>query len=336
MGMKIRSGGGLFSVTKKQIWPALAFLVFQTSLSVNLLPALALDDATNAALVDLIRHSNIVTPSYKLTAAVAGGEALITTQCKPKSTESDRKIEAVLIAKTAFESLPDNVQRVKLLLLDYDANDCSSITVKRAEVKLFGSGGLTQKELLDSLEITKTSNNVASAGSSVVDGPEQGARMLVLGRIEKLKSQGANVSGYMAYFKQIEDAAKAGDAQNVKTKCDYLGEKLTDQEGSIKQIRTRTTATPKVAATSAPAAIVPVGNIANRFNASQLNSADAAAITIGMRQYAMSDKIRQLQRQGVNVGNWAGACDQVQALLIDGNLRAADTLLAQLEQKFGR
>ena len=325
-------------MTKKQIWPALAFLVFQTSMSVNLLPALAADDATNVALVDLIRHSNIVNPSYKLQAAVAGGEALITTQCKPKSTESDRKIEAVLIAKTAFESLSDNVQRVKLLLLDYDANDCNSITVKRAEVKLFGSGGLSQKELLDSLEVTKTSNAVASAGSSVVDGPEQGARMLVLGRIEKLKSQGANVSGYMAFFKQIEDAAKAGDAENVTTKCAYLGEKLTDQEGTIKQIRTRTaTATTKTvasAATSVPT--VPIGSIASRFTANQISSADGAAIGIGMRQYVMSDKIRQMQRKGLNIGNSLGLCDQVQALLIDGNLHAADSILAQLEQRYGR
>jgi hypothetical protein len=336
MGMKIRSEGGSFSVTKKQIWPAFAFLVFQTSMSVNLIPALAADDATNTALVDLIRHSNIVNPSYKLTAAVAAGEALITTQCKPKATEADRKIEAVLIAKTAFESLPDNVQRVKLLLLDYDANDCSSITVKRAEVKLFGSGGLTQKELLDSLEIAKTDNAIASAASSVVDGPEEGARMLVLGRIEKLKSQGANVSGYMTFFKQIEDAAKASDAEVVKTKCAYLGEKLTDQEGSIKQIRTRTaTPTARVLA-SAPSATVPIGSIASRFTANQISSADGAAIGIGMRQYAMSDKIRQLQRKGMNIGNSLGVCDRVQALLIDGNLRDADSLLAQLEQRYGR
>ncbi|MDR3616585.1 MAG: hypothetical protein P4L53_23700 [Candidatus Obscuribacterales bacterium] len=326
-------------MTKKQIWRALAFLVFQTSMSVNLLPALAADDATNAVLVDLIRHSNIVNPSYKLTAAVTAGEALITTQCKPKATDADRKIEAVLIAKTAFESLPDNVQRVKLLLLDYDANDCSSIMVKRAEVKLFGSGGLTQKELLDSLEIAKTNNAVGSASSFVVDGPEQGARMLVLGRIEKLKSQGANVSGYMIFFKQIEDAAKAGDAENVKTKCAYLGEKLTDQEGTIKQFRTRTaTATAKVAmSAAAPAstATVPIGSIASRFTANQISSADGAAIGIGMRQYVMSDKIRKLKRQGLNVGNSLGLCDQVQALLIDGNLHAADSILAQLEQRYG-
>ncbi|MDR3615024.1 MAG: hypothetical protein P4L53_15800 [Candidatus Obscuribacterales bacterium] len=195
------------------------------------------DAATDQAIVDLIRHAKIINPAYKLTASVSGEEALVTTQRKPKATDAECKIQSVLIAKTAFEALPESVQRVTVIFLDYDADASSSVIVKRAEVKLFGSGGLTEKDLLSSLVIATTgATSATSSGStSVQAGPAQADRLLLLGRIENLKKQGTNVNAYMAYFNQIEEAAKAGDEKSLTTKIAYLREHLTDQEKMVKQ-----------------------------------------------------------------------------------------------------
>ena len=223
--------GGLKSIAAPVLTLLLANTVFYCPL------ASAGEAATDQAIVDLIKHANVINPSYKVTASISGEEALVTTQRKPKATDAECKIQSVLIAKTAFEAIPESIQRVKVIFLDYDADASSSVIVKRAEVKLFGSGGLTEKDLLSSLVITTTggSSTSSSETNSVQTGPAQADRLLLLGRIEKLKKQGTNVSGYMAYFNQIEETAKSGDEKELATKITYLREHLAEQEAMVKQ-----------------------------------------------------------------------------------------------------
>src|ERR1700733_4468933 len=259
----------------------------------------AQSDAESSALVEQIRHANVVDPSFKLQVSLAGEDALITTQRKPKASDADCKIEAVLLAKTVFDGVSDKIQRVKVLLLDYDANDCSSVIVKKAEVKLFGTGGLTQKELLSSLEIVKaTISGSESKSLSVADGPEQPARLLILGRIERLKTKGTNVSAFMNVFNQLEESAKKGDAAAVTTQAQYLSEKLSDQEAMLKQAKMRVTNSGSgIGGGGGGTKTTSTAELADKYAKGTLNQSQLTMIDLAEQQTRVTQKLTELSQR---------------------------------------
>ena len=186
--------------------------------------------APHGEITELLRNAKIVDPSYKLTATISGDEIVVTTQRKPKSNDNECKIEAVLIGKTAFDAVKTGPQRTKVLFFDYDKNAISEVTVKRAEVRLFGEGELSEKELLASLELRSSESTETSAGPSVVPGPLQPNRVMALERIGRLKEHGTNVSAFMNLFAQVEEAANTGMPDLVRQRLDELNDKLKEQE----------------------------------------------------------------------------------------------------------
>jgi hypothetical protein len=303
--------------------------------------------ATDQAIIDLIKHSNVINPAYKVTASVSGEEALITTQRKPKATDAECKIQSVLIAKTAFEAIPESVQRVQVIFLDYDADASSSVIVRRAEIKLFGSGGLSAKDLLSSLEITKSgaSSASSSATSSVLVGPAQADRLLLLGRIENLKKHGTNVSAYMTYFNQIEEAAKSGDEKSVATKITYLREHLADQEAMVKQahsvssgthaITTSSRATTGAGATTGLGA-TPDSSLFNSM-ARQLGGGqiDPAVMNMAFRQVTLKNRLLDAASRHEDVSGVQQKLDEVNKLIETNRISDADKMMTQLEKQYG-
>jgi hypothetical protein len=188
----------------------------------------------NDGITTLLRNAKIVDPSYKLTATVSGDEIQVTTQRKPKSTDNECKIQAVLLGKTAFDAVKSGPQRTKVVFLDYDKSACGQVTVKRAEVKLFGQGQLSEKDLLSSLELLPSQppppDAAASAEAKVVPGPLQNNREMVLERMARLKEHGVNVAPFMKLFTQVEQAANTGVAELVQQRLDELNDRLREQE----------------------------------------------------------------------------------------------------------
>ena len=129
----------------------------------------------------------VVDPSYKLTITISSEEILVTTQRKPKSTDADTKIQAVLIGKTAFDATPNGPQRTKVMFFDYEAGNYVEVSVKRAEVKLFGSGQLSQADLLSSLELRSSKPVAAETVNNLAPGPMQPERLMTYERINRLK-----------------------------------------------------------------------------------------------------------------------------------------------------
>ena len=299
-------------------------------------PATAAEAAAGQAIVDLIRHANIVPSDYKLTASVSDEEALVTTQRKPKATDADCKILSALIAKTAFEAIPENIQRVKVVLLDYDADASSSVVVNRAVIKLFGSGGLSEKELLGSLALTTSggSSSKSSEDSSVQSGPQEVDRMLLLGRIEKLKSKGTNVSAFMNFFNQIEGAAKSGDEAGVASKVSYLREKLTDQEQLVKQAQATSNVRSNAKSSSGMGSgrgSSPAGfeEMARRYTEGSLDP--------GMLQMAMrvaNVQQRMMLNPSIKNANFVnGQLQLINSLMAAGRTKEANDTMTNLEAK---
>jgi hypothetical protein len=189
---------------------------------------------SNSEVLALLRNAKIVDPSYKLAATVSGDEIQVITQRKPKSTDNECKIQAVLIGKTAFDAVKIGPQRTKVMFLDYDKSAYGEVTVKRAEVRLFGQGQLSEKDLLASLELLPSqpppSDAAARADFKVVPGPLQANREMVLERMARLKEHGVNVSPFMNLFTQVEQAANTGVAELVQQRLDELNDRLKEQE----------------------------------------------------------------------------------------------------------
>jgi hypothetical protein len=192
---------------------------------------------SDAELEALMRKAKVIDPSYKLTIAVSDEQILITTQKKPKASESELKIQSVLLSKIAFDTISSGPQRVKLMFLDFDGDGYSEVMVKRAEVLLFGEGKLSQKDLLSSLEVKSSAALEETTGSAAVAaGPLQPERVMASERIERLKKRGTNVSGFQRLFDQLEGAAKQDQKDEVTKQLADLNRRLKDQEDVLKDL----------------------------------------------------------------------------------------------------
>jgi hypothetical protein len=193
----------------------------------------------NAQLVTLLRSAKLINPSYELKVAISSDEIQITTQKKPKATADELKIQAVLLSKTAFDTISSGPQRVKLTFLDFNPEGYTEVHVKRAEVMLFGEGKLSQKDLLASLDITSSQVEGEAAAPGAVAGPLQTERTMALERINRLKAAGTNVTAFMKLFDEVEESAKKNDEEKVKPQLADLRRRLKDQEEILEGLAQR-------------------------------------------------------------------------------------------------
>jgi hypothetical protein len=221
---------GKSDISQQAIWPNQSFKTDASQQPTS--PKVKTSDLVNA-----LRKTKLIDPSYKLGATANGDQIVITTERKPKSTDNECKIEAVLIGKAMFETVPSDFQRTKVLLFDYVNDKCSEVTVKRAEVKLFGSGGLTEKELLSSLELNITDASDQSAPGAVAPGPMQAGRISLLARIQRLKSRGTDTAPFEKMFAALEESAKSNDSAAVHGQYEELKRVLNEESDMVKSAR---------------------------------------------------------------------------------------------------
>jgi len=182
-------------------------------------------------LVSILRATKIVPPDSKLTASISGDEVVITTTKKEGATDAASKIEAVLIAKTVFDSVSNDAQRTKVIFFDFTANTYSEVAVKRAEVKMYGSGQLTEKELLSSLELkTAEADSAEDETVKVAPGPMQPDRIILSARLLKLETEGSSVKDLRQLFEQLEAIAKSGDKAETYKQWKDLSIRVGERE----------------------------------------------------------------------------------------------------------
>jgi hypothetical protein len=198
-------------------------------------PAEPSPKAANTDLVTLLRGTKVLDPSFNLSVTISGDEISITTQRKSGATDSECKIQAVLLSKTVFDALPTGPQRCKCTFFNFDSDSYSNVTVRRAEVKMFGAGQLSQKDLLSSLVLDSSKPVEAqSPDSPVVPGPMQPERTMALERINRLKQKGTNVTIFQRMFDQVEESAKKDQIDQVTQQLSALNGHLKDQEQMVK------------------------------------------------------------------------------------------------------
>ncbi|MGH2266327.1 hypothetical protein ACQ1Z3_14635, partial [Enterococcus faecalis] len=87
----------------------------------------------------------------------------------------------------------NDAQRTKIIYFDFDQNSYSEVAVKRAEVKMYGSGQLTEKELLASLELKKgEAEGADDEVVKVVGGPLQPDRVVLSARLARMEKEGVD------------------------------------------------------------------------------------------------------------------------------------------------
>ena len=64
-------------------------------------------------------------------------------------------MQGVLIAKTAFDVLPDSIQRTKVLFHDPEGGSFNEVLINRTVIETYGKGQMDEKKLLGSLELEK-------------------------------------------------------------------------------------------------------------------------------------------------------------------------------------
>lgn len=127
------------------------FLMFSPS------PSQCADLPSTEKIATIIEKSNILGEGYKVSAAINGNEAIISTyrNKESKAQDQDCKIEAALIAKELMITNDFGIRRVKVNFYEPAmVGQVREVTVSYAEVKAFAAGAIEQKDFLDSLGIT--------------------------------------------------------------------------------------------------------------------------------------------------------------------------------------
>jgi hypothetical protein len=140
------------------ILSAVAFLSVQPAVSAN---------ATTSELVEALEQNNVFAAGISVSIRKAGPELLVSTYRNSQATNEDCKIEALLAAKTIFDTGAEGVSRVKVFFFEPTLDKYKEVSMTKGDVLSFQSGQLKQQELLSSmvvqeLTVVDASDNVAN------------------------------------------------------------------------------------------------------------------------------------------------------------------------------
>lgn len=214
-------------------------------------------------LEDKIKGAKILQTGERISSQIKPPEAVIHKYRTAESTNSDNdcKIEAVLLAKVAMESDPE-ITKVKVRFFERnEPSRYSEVSVGAGDVKAFASGDITQKQLLSSLDLVRGFENSPAAAAksastvsgakrdgnmdglqSVVSGPLQSERNVLLDRIKSLHQKGVGTLPYTRQFLLLEDLAKSGDSSGTADALDKLSISVKDQEMALARSEQRSKA----------------------------------------------------------------------------------------------
>ena len=208
-----------------------------------------------------ISTAKILPAGSKIVVSSSDTVVTVSTHVGDGSTnvEKDRKIEAVMIAKTIMDA-DASIKRVKTQFFSKNnPTEYSAVTVGISDIKAFGAGVISSEDLMKSLELVKGSDansplaaggDIASSSGAtasaadetdpslvVVDGPLADARKKLLARIRKLKKS-VNTTPYETYFEQIEQTAKGNSKSATQEMVDKLSQNIEAQEKALQRKNT--------------------------------------------------------------------------------------------------
>lgn len=202
---------------------------------------------SDAALTKAIRDADVVDSDSPLSAKIEGMESTVTTDRHPKATDDDCKIDATLIAKAVFEK-HKNLAKVRINFVG--ANSTTSVSVSAGDICAFNNGGISDKQLLNGIDLTTVSNKAAlSSDTPDVQNPPDVAQTPdtpkdtfkrvrnLRNRIQTMRQNGTGVTEFQKRLDQITqmiDERKETDAAPLIDKLDDI---LREQQTLVKQAK---------------------------------------------------------------------------------------------------
>jgi len=193
----------------------------------------AASEFTESQLTALVRDPSLHISAKSARVLGTGPSVTVLADEEAKTADQNLKIDAMFLSKTLIEAAPGQISSVKIIF-SQSGNEGRFISIESKEIQDFGSGKLTPEKLMASLRFTAVAPEKAP---DVLQGPQYERRLLVWGRIDKLRSQGTGVGPYENIFHQIEGFAKANDIKQMDDKIGYIEAKLSEQEEQVKQAR---------------------------------------------------------------------------------------------------
>jgi len=210
---------------------AVTMIIF-VSLALNASPVFAAGSIPSAEVVSLLRSAKIVKADFPIRAMIDEKDMTIFTRRPPKASESDVKIDAMLIAKTLFDSYASQVRNVNVLFsTQADPEAYTRISITQQAVKDFGSGKTSETQLLQSLQAVHEDDRtlVPQSQAELQSGPLMEQRMALQDQIQVLKQGGTDTKPFELLFDQVELAIKQGNSEQARTQLSSLAEKLEEQ-----------------------------------------------------------------------------------------------------------
>jgi len=320
------------SLSKKNLVAAMA-LVALSSLSLSI-PALAA--VSSQDLVVAVEKAKILATGTRVSAAINGTEAYISTFKNARATDNDCKIEAVLIAKTAMDLAPDDITRATIYFYSTsNINKRKFVTVTAGDVKAFGSGQLGQEQLLSSLTVKDEEvNDPAAKLSSYLQQREtlrnrrsfttsmSGQTMMVAAEIDAGTSE--RDLKYEA-FKIAEKALDAGVSQANKVVVSFTDPAT---RGTVQQISFETSQLKSIDSSIQSALnAIQISAIANRIDVQALRTADGDEKE-GRDKLLAS--LKALDKQGVGVTPFLKPFFDIEAMAAGDNNSALKPAITKL------
>jgi hypothetical protein len=286
-------------------------------------------ELSNDGVEKVVHEAKIFSSEFPLHAIIKVPEVEILTVRHPKATDQDCKIDSVLVAKLLFDKYPKQLTRMKLILSDDKSASTEEIMVTTGDVRAYGSGSISQDELLSSLELKNSDGE-----QSVVEiGPFARARRLLSGRIDQLKRNGTDTKPYEEILSKIETAAsgKLDGAGRALLKQDItdLNRHLSDQEEMIRQAR-------NIAHGYGPNS-GKANRLSNSFK-SQSGAAEGNFAHVGQR-FQLGQSIRnallQMQNQGKDPSQYYKELQRVRELRSNNHGDDADQAMNALARSLG-
>ena len=220
---------------RRDLRPRLVFFLFSalTSLQFCGVYAQTREPLSASQLTAVIRESNAKISAHGITVVGNGPAVTVLAEEDEKASTQDLKIDAIFISKALVDTVPNQINSVKVLF-SQPGHTGRFLKVSKSEILEYGSGKLTAAQLLSSLLISEVEPEHAP---SVQPGLQYERRLILWRRIDKLKEAGTGVKPFEDIFQSIEELAKAGDDSKFSERLSYLESKLSEQEEQVAQIK---------------------------------------------------------------------------------------------------
>lgn len=207
-----------------------AFAISLTAMSVFSTPAALAAPLYNASTVrSIIRRAGIWKLCPETSVSVFGSTVSVSLYRHPRSSETDLKIDAVLMANALSKEFDQMITELRAHFFEDDGQQSfCTIIVPTPLVRQYGSGAISQAALLSALSVVKGNpNDIAShyrtmsyqqimAPSAVVGEYMKKEREELWRDLENLEKQGYDISTSRAHALAMEDAARRREWHTVR------------------------------------------------------------------------------------------------------------------------